>query len=414
MEILVLISILFGFYMAWGIGANDVANSMADAVGSRALTIFWAVVLAGLCEFLGSVLVGSHVTNTIRKGIVDPNAFTNNPQLLALGLTCSLLAAAVWLQVASSLGLPVSTTHSIIGAVVGFGLIAAGADDINWGKMGQIVASWFLSPLVGGLIAYFIFRLVSKHILSREKPLESARLGVPICVFFTVLIIILATIFKGLKNINLDLGGQDALSIAVIGGAIVGCLSFFPTSRLCSKGSELPYPDQLARVERIFGPLVVLTSCSVAFAHGANDVANAVGPLSAVFEIARTGSTPGKVEVQLWVLSLGGAGIVVGLATFGYRVMRRVGMEITEITPSRGVSADIATAVTVLACSRLALPISTTHTLVGAIIGVGLARGITGINARLVRQIFLSWLVTVPIAAVLSCVLFITGRLILF
>jgi PiT family inorganic phosphate transporter len=410
MEILVVIAIIIGLYMAWNIGANDVANSMADAVGSKALTIFWAVVLAGICEFCGAVLVGSHVTDTVRKGIIDTQAFTHDPRMLAHGMVCAMLAAAVWLNVASYFGMPVSTTHSIVGAIIGFGILQAGLGYIYWGKLGQIVASWFISPLAGGIMAFAIFKLISRHILAGEKPMVAARKGVPVCVFFTFAILILATIYKGLKNLHLNLKGPEAITLSILSGLIAAGISVLLIKRGRNLDGELPLEQQLVRVEKIFGVLVIITSCTVAFAHGANDVANAIGPMAAVVEIIKYNSIPEKVSVEIWVLALGGLGIVVGLATFGYRVMRLVGMKVTEITPSRGVAADLSTMVTVLTFSKLGLPISTTHTLIGAIIGVGLARGITAINRKIVGSIFTSWLATIPVAAGLTILFYLIAK----
>jgi PiT family inorganic phosphate transporter len=410
MEILVITAIVIGFYMAWNIGANDVANSMADAVGSKALTIFWAVVLAGICNFCGAVLVGGHVTDTVRKGIIDTQAFTEDPRLLAHGMVCAMLAAAVWLNVASYVGMPVSTTHSIIGAIVGFGILKAGFSHVHWFKMVQVVASWFISPVAGGVMAFFIFKLISRYILSAEKPVAAARKGTPVCVFFTFAILILAVIYKGLKNLHLDLNAVDAFGVSILGGLIAAGFSRVLIGRGGNCNGDLPLEQQLVQVEKIFAVLVIISSCTVAFAHGANDVANAIGPLAAVYEIVKTNSIPGKVPVNIWFLVLGGIGIAAGLATFGYRVMRLVGTKVTEITPSRGVAADIAGMFTVLVCSKMGLPISTTHVMVGAILGVGLARGITAINRKVVRSIFISWGGTVPIAAVLTIVFYLVGE----
>jgi len=409
MEILVIAAIVIGLYMAWNIGANDVANSMADAVGSRALTVFWAVVLAGVCEFCGAVLVGSHVTDTVRKGIIDTQAFAGNPRVLAHGMLCAMLAAAIWLNVASYFGMPVSTTHSIVGAVIGFGILQAGVGNIHWARLVQIVASWFISPVAGGVMAFIIFRLISRYILSVEKPALAARKGMPVCVFFTFAILVLATIYRGLKNIHLDLDGPKALGISILAGLTAAVVSRLLIRKNQNSNGELPLELQLIQVEKIFAVLVVITSCTVAFAHGANDVANAIGPLAAVVEIAKRNTTPEQVSVEMWVLVLGGGGIVIGLATFGYRVMRVVGTRVTEITPSRGVAADLSTMVTVLCCSKMGLPISTTHTLVGAIIGVGLARGITAVNRKVVGSIFTSWIVTIPFAAGLTVLFYIVG-----
>jgi len=411
METIVVVTIIVGFYMAWNIGANDVANSMACAVGSRSLTIFWAVVLAAICNFCGAVLVGSNVADTVRKGIIDTQAFTDDPRMLAHGMLCALLAAAVWLNVASFFGMPVSTTHSIVGAIVGFGILEAGLGHVHWDKMGQIVASWFISPLVGGIMAFVIFKLILRYILSAEEPVVAARKGVPICVFVVFTTIILSIIYKGLKNLHLDLRAYSAITLSILGGLGAAGISILFAGRNRDSHDKLPLEHQLIQVEKTFAVLVIITSCTVAFAQGANDVANAIGPLAAVVEIVKTNTVPGRVPVSLWFLVLGGFGIAIGLATFGYRVMRLVGTKVTEITPSRGVAANLAGMMTVLTCSKMGLPVSTTHTMVGAILGVGLARGITAINRSVVKSIFTSWIGTVPAAAVLTVLFYMIGIL---
>ena len=419
------VTALLGLYMAWNIGANDVANSMADAVGSKAISIKQAVVLAGICEFAGAVLVGSHVTNTIRKGIVSPKVIAALPGLmegeaatiLVLGMTAALLAAALWLHVATWAGMPVSTTHSIVGAVAGFGVVAAGWDCVNWGKMGQIVASWFISPVAGGIMGFVIFTFISTTILRRPKPARAAMVVTPLIVFVLAMVVTMATIYKGLKHVSQGAAwarDDNTLLISLVIG-VVSATAYAILLRFRLKDKvNLPIGKQLELVERGFAPLVVISSCAVAFAHGSNDVANAVGPLSAVAHILHTGSVEMKVGVPTWILVLGGSGIVIGLATYGYKVMRTVGSDITEITPSRGVAADIAATATVLICTRLELPVSTTHTLVGAILGIGMARGLSGINSGITGKIVSSWLITVPAAAFMSVILFVTGRFFLF
>ncbi len=410
MEILLIVAVVIGIYTAWGIGANDVANSMANAVGSKSLKILLAVLLAAVFEFAGAFLVGGHVTDTIRKGIIDPTFFVDNPMALATGLTCALLAAAVWLNFASYFGVPVSTTHSTVGAVAGFGILGAGFGQVDWATLGKIAASWFVSPVAGGLIAFAIFKMITRFILAKERPLQAALVGVPIMTFFTFIIVSMATIFKGLKNIHLDLSGGDALLVSIAFG-LVGAAVVAAILRRVWKGKEgLDLREQLHQVEKVFAVLVVMTACSVAFSHGANDVANAIGPLAAIVDIVQSGEVTQEVGVPLWILALGGGGIVIGLSTFGYRVMRTVGSDITEITPSRGVAADLGASITVLTCSRLGLPISTTHTLVGAIIGVGLARGLAAINIKTVKTIFASWLITLPVVAVLTMMFYYPAR----
>ena len=422
MDIIILAFIvLLGLYMAWNIGANDVANSMADAVGSGALSVKQAVIAAGICEFAGAVLVGSHVTDTIRKGIVDPSALASMPgmlegepaALLVIGMSAALLSAAIWLNFATWTGMPVSTTHSIVGAVAGFGIVAAGIGSVNWGKMGQIVASWFISPFAGGLMAFILFKIISKAILGQDKPVKAAIKVTPYIVFFLAMVVTLATIYKGFKHVlkGLDwVTDTHTLFLALAISVISTIASRIHVKKKLSGKETLPLPAQLEQVEEVYVPLVIISSCAVAFAHGANDVANSVGPLAAVANILSTGTVEMKVPVPLWILMLGGGGIVLGLATYGYRVMATVGTKITEITPTRGVAADIAATATVLVCTRLKLPVSTTHTLVGAIIGIGLARGLAGIDSRIAKKIFKSWVITVPAAAIVCIALFLLGR----
>ncbi len=421
--IVLLLTAMLGLYMAWNIGANDVANSMAAGVGSKSCTIRQAIIAAGICEFAGAVLVGAHVTDTVRKGIIDPAALVQlsgsseiqGAALLALGMISALLAAAIWLHLATFLGMPVSTTHSIVGAVTGFGIVAAGWSVVSWGKMSQIVASWFISPVLGGVLGYILFRLISTLILRKYKPVKAAVKYAPWFSFITFFVVVMAIVFKGLKHILATdalfwLDGRMAIVIAVASGLLAAFVSKTYLMRILKAGDNLPLPNQLKLVERSFRPLVFIASCTVAFAHGANDVANAVGPLAAVVDIFRSGSVQMKVAVPIWVLMLGGSGIVIGLAMFGYRVMGTVGTKITEITPSRGLAANIAAMSTVLLCSRMKLPVSTTHTLVGAILGVALARGLGAVNKNVVKGIFTSWIVTVPIAALMAAAIFLLAR----
>ncbi len=422
MDIIILaIMALLGLYMAWNIGANDVANSMADAVGSGALSVKQAVIAAGICEFAGAVLVGSHVTDTIRKGIVDPSALASMPgmlegepaALLVIGMSAALLSAAIWLNFATWTGMPVSTTHSIVGAVAGFGIVAAGIGSVNWGKMGQIVASWFISPFAGGLMAFILFKIISNTILGQEKPAKAAIRVTPYIVFFLAMVVTLATIYKGFKHVlkGLDwVTDTHTLLLAIAISVLSTIASKIHVQKKLGGKESLPLTQQLELVEEVYVPLVIISSCAVAFAHGANDVANSVGPLAAVANILKTGTVEMKVPVPFWILMLGGAGIVLGLATYGHRVMATVGTKITEITPTRGVAADIAATATVLVCTRMKLPVSTTHTLVGAIMGIGLARGLTGIDSRIAKKIFKSWIITVPAAAIVCIVLFLLGR----
>lgn len=409
------VALAAGFYMAWTIGANDVANAMGTSVGSGALTLRQAIVVAGIFEFGGAVLVGGHVTETVRKGIIDPTFFevggmfgSQGPAVLAIGMGGALLAAAVWLQVATVFGLPVSTTHSIVGAVVGFGLMALGVEGIDWVTLGQIVASWVVSPLLGGFLAFLTFVLVRRLVLEQEDPVGATVRIAPYLLWIVGTILALTFVFKALKNVVPDphpvVTGLAAVGVGGL-AAVVGRYFIRPPD-------ETAVADPYRYVERVFGVLQIVTAAFVAFAHGANDVANAVGPLAAVWGIAEVdfSSVPTEIPVPRYLLAIGGVGIVIGLATWGYKVIATIGKHITEITPTRGFAAEFGAASTVLVASRLGLPVSTTHTLVGAVIGVGFAQGIGALNLRTIRNIVNSWIATVPAAALLSALFFVMLR----
>ncbi len=410
--LLMAITALVGLYMAWNIGANDVANAMGTSVGSGALTLKRAILVAAIFEFSGSLLVGGTVTKTIRKGIVDVHMFDSAPLALALGMGGALLAAAVWLNISSWKGWPVSTTHSIVGAVTGFGIAAGGLEAVNWGVMAKVVASWFVSPFVGGLIGFLVFRFVHARILTVERPLLALRGWAPFLVFPVFAVLTLAMLFKGLKPLKLDFPFGQALGLALGVGLLGSAASLPMVRRVARRGAGSDAEEQLRRTERVFLALQVLTACFVAFAHGSNDVANAVGPMSAAFGALQKGVQE-KVEVPVSLLLVGGVGIVVGLATYGYKVMATIGREITELTPSRGFSAEFAAACTIVLASKMGMPVSTTHTLVGSVVGVGLARSMGALNFGVLRGIVASWFVTVPFAALLSAIFFLLGRVLL-
>ncbi len=403
---------LFGIFMAWGIGANDVANAMATSVGSKALTIRQAIMVAAVFEFLGAVLAGGEVTSTIRKGIVDADLLAGTPELLIYGMLAALLSAGTWLFIASRNGWPVSTTHSIVGAIVGFAAVGIGVDAVQWGKVGTIVLSWIASPITAGFIAFLIYMSVQRLILRQEDPLACAKRYVPVYIFFAAFTITLVTILKGLKHVGLQISLRDSYMLAIavaVSIAVVGAIAI----RRIQPDRKADKAQHFHTVERVFAVLMVVTACGMAFAHGSNDVANAIGPVAAVISIAHTGAIAAKSTVSIWVLILGGAGIVTGLATFGYHVIATVGRKITQLTPSRGFAAELAAATTIVIASGTGIPISTTHTLVGAVLGVGLARGIEAIDLRVVARIFVSWVVTIPVGAFLAIVFFFIFKLIL-
>ena len=398
---------LVGLYMAWNIGANDVANAMGTSVGSKALTLAQAIAIAGILEFLGATLVGAYVTDTVRKGIVDPALFAQDPRLFAMGMTAALTGAAVWLNVATLVGWPVSTTHAIVGAVAGFGILTGGLDAINWGTLGKVVASWVVSPAMGGLMSWGLYTLVRNKISTNVSPGLASWRAFPLLVGSMLSVLSLVMMFKGLKNLKLNLEWYHSVGMALCVG-----LASYLLARILRRPRDKVVEGR-AGMEPIFRYLQITTAAFVAFAHGANDVANAVGPMAAVYSVLREGAVTQKVEVPIWILMAGGVGIVIGLATYGYKVMATIGTRITEVTPSRGFAAEFGAAITILVGSKLGMPLSTTHTLVGSVIGVGFARGMSAVNLAIIRNIVVSWLVTIPAAALVCVFVFYILRAIL-
>lgn len=465
---LIVLILLAGFYMSWSIGANDVANAMGTSVGSGALTLKSAVIIAAVLEFSGAFFFGSHVSKTMQSGIVKPEIFNSDPMILVYGMLSALMAAGAWLQLATYYGWPVSTTHTIVGAVVGFGAIIGGMEAIYWGKVSYIVSSWILSPVLGGVIAYYIFTLLRKRILYASDPVASAKKLAPLLIFFIIGTLAFGLIYEGFIQMHWEVSIIGILILASIIGSAGSAISYLLVKRIPSLPKvnpahvydhevlvslekaakhlqrvraatvgEVQYQvshlteeivelerslqrkaeiavshSEYVKVEKIFGYLQIITACLMAFSHGANDVANAIGPLSASISILLTGIVTADTPVPTWALALGGFGIVVGLATWGWRVIETIGKKITELTPSRGFAAEFGAAATVLLASKLGLPVSTTHTLVGAVIGVGFARGIGALNLITTRDIFISWLVTVPVGAGITIVFFYFFKLI--
>ena len=406
--LLLIMACFFGFFMAWGVGANDVANAMGTSVGARAITIKQAIIIAMVFEFTGAWLAGGEVTSTIRGSIIDIESagFDDRPELLIFGMLSSLLAAGIWLVVASKYGWPVSTTHSIIGAIIGFAVVGISADSVMWGQVLEIVASWIVSPVFSGTIAFILFLSVEKLVLSREDPLKYAKKFVPYYMFLVGFVIAMVTLVKGLSHVGLEVTFSQSAFLALAFALLTVTIGIFLLRRLRLPDSDQP-TAQMQSVERVFGVLMIFTACSMAFAHGSNDVANAIGPLAAINSvIANNGAFEAESALPVWILLLGGFGIVTGLAMWGHRVIRTIGKNITELTPSRGFAAEIAAATTVVIASGTGIPVSTTHTLVGAVLGVGLARGMSALNFGVVGRIFLSWIVTLPAGAILSIVFF--------
>lgn len=398
-----------GFYMAWNIGANDVANAMGTSVGSGALTLRQAILIASVLEFAGAFFLGSHVSETMQSGIINPEYFVDSPRQLLLGMLSALIGTGIWLQVASYFGWPVSTTHSIVGAIVGFGALIGGLESVYWDKVFYIGSSWVISPLLGGLLSYNLFQLIRTKIFYAKHPLEAAKNLFPYMVFAVFILLTLLLLFNSLNNVEFQFGFLEVAFLSLLIGVGAAIFSKIGINYWLKgvKVTDDPKAD-FAIIEKMFGWLQILSACFMAFAHGANDVANAIGPLSAAMHILQTGNVALNSAVPPWALGLGGVGIVIGLATWGWRVIETIGKKITELTPTRGFAAEISAAATILAASRLGMPISTTHTLVGAVIGVGLARGIEALNFGMTRDILASWIITIPAGALTAIAVYST------
>lgn len=404
-QIYIVLAIVFGFLMAWGIGANDVANAIGTSVGSKALTLTQAIVIAALFEAAGALLAGGGVTDTIRNKIINGALLSHDPDTLILGMLACLLSAGSWLIIATHFSWPVSTTHSIIGAVIGFGTIELGTQAIYWDQVLNIVLSWIAAPILGGIVAYVLFRSVQFFIFNAKSPIDNAKRAVPFYIFIVASVVIFVTLSQGLPHIGFDCTAEHSLLITLLAAATIAVigrcwLAYLPQFKQEDYRSNLA---ELAYIEKLFALLMLFTACAMAFAHGSNDVANAIGPLAAVIGMVQTGSTDlSQMSIPFWVMLLGATGIILGLMMYGYKIIATIGSNITQLTPSRGFAAQLATASTVIIASGLGMPISTTHTLVGAVLGVGFARGIGALNLTVIRSIFMSWIITLPIGAILA------------
>ena len=403
---ILLLAGFIGFFMAFGIGANDVANSMGTSVGSNAITIKQAIIIAAIFEFLGAFLAGGEVTSTIRKGIIDPNIYANDINIFIIGMMSALLAGGTWLYIASLKGWPVSTTHSIVGSIIGFALITKGVDAVSWGKVGNIAMSWITSPLFSGALAFGLYISAKKLILDRSEPEKAAITFIPMYSFMVAVVISLVTARKGLKHVGIEWTDNEIYLFILLFSSIVA----LGTAFFLRINKEKILRD--GGIEFAFGLLMIVSASAMAFAHGSNDVANAIGPLAAIVSVVDTGEIGSKAAISPWILFIGGIGIVFGLATLGSRVIETVGKKITNLTPSLGFSAEMATASTVVAASYLGFPISTTHTLVGGVIGVGLAKGVEHLDLSSIKRIIASWLVTIPAGAAFTILFYILLRLI--
>jgi PiT family inorganic phosphate transporter len=406
---------LIGLYMAVNIGANDLANAMGTSVGSGALTLKGAVLASMFFTLAGAILAGGYVSNTIRKGIIDPTLLAGSPEKLLLGMFAALLAAAIWVHLATHFGMPISTTHAIVGAVVGFGVLAVGPGAISWKKLVSIAASWVVSPIAGGLVSGTIYILIRKKILLSDLPYKATQVYAPWLLSGVFYVIVLSIGAQGLKSLPFRPVFWQAVLLVLPLSILAGIGARMLLMRLGGAGCRWVKGTDIEKVNCVFSYLQIATACYVAYAHGSNDVANAVGPLAAIYSIVKSGTVSMTVEVPMWMLAMGGIAIGGGLLVLGAQVMETIGKKITEITPVRGFCAEIGAATTILVCSHLGLPISTTHVLVGSVIGVGFARGMGMLDLRVIRNIVSSWLTTLPFTIVLSMIFYwVLSRLLLF
>jgi PiT family inorganic phosphate transporter len=383
--------------MTWGIGANDLANIMSTTMGSRAVSVKQAMMIAIVFEIAGAFLGGNEVSETIRGGIIDSTAIASS-QLFIFAMLSVLLAGAVWITLASFLGMPVSITNAIVGALVGVGAIMLGVHAIHWQKVGYIAISWISSPTIAGVLGFLLFNSIRLFILGAENPLHAAKLYVPIYLCLVGIILSMMTVLKGLNHFHIQLGFMQKTWVVLGSATIIVILGLFTMKQLGIR-SQLNRHTQFVYIEGMFSVLMAFTACAMVFAHGSNDVAIAVGPVAAVLSLVH----PDIFAHDHWMLSsvmlFGCLGVILGLFMYGRKVIETVGTAITILTPSRAFAATLAAASTVVVSTGTGIPVSATQTLVGAVFGVGLARGIDALNLNVIRNIFMSWIVTIPAAA---------------
>ena len=407
-ELILLLIIIIGFYMAWNIGANDLANSMASSVGAKAVSLRNAVILGGILAFIGAVFVGSHVAGTIKSGIVSPSDIKEEVYVM-YGAIAALLGASFWITLATWKELPISTTHSIVGGMMGFGIAVGGWEIVNWMIIGSIAASWVISPVLGAVLAYLMFRIILRFILQDENPFQAAKRIGPIFISITFMIIASSILFKTPLGQNLEFSSVEIIILILIVGIFSGLTGYLILThyfKKTHKKEKQTKKESYERVEHIFSRLQLMTACYVAFALGANDVANAIGPVATAFSVESGEGLGSEVSIPFYLLVVGGIGIVIGMFTWGYKVIKTIGSKITHITNTRGFSVEFGAATSVLLASKLGMPVSTTHAVVGAVIGVGLARGLDALDLSIIKKIVVTWVITVPVAAVTTAVIF--------
>ena len=401
-SLLLCAAIALCFLMNWGVGANDLANVMSTTMGSKAITVRQAIIIAVVFEFAGAFLGGSGVTETMRSGIIDTSQFSDNPLMLIEGMLGVLLACTIWMNLASYLGVPVSITNALVGSMVGFGGIVLGPQSIHWKHVYYIAISWFTSPFLAGITAYLLFSTIQQSIFIKADPLAKAKQYMPIYLFLVGTILSFITIFKGLHHFHIELNLKQSLGVTLATSAFITIIGLIFIHRIPDT-PKIRRHDRFIQVEKYFAVLMALTACAMVFAHGSNDVALAVGPLSIIYSfITHPGQPLDASNYPAWTILLGCVGVVLGFLVYGRKVIETVGSSITALTPSRAFAATLAAATTVVIANSTGIPVSATQTLVGAVLGVGLARGIGALNLVVIRNIFTSWILTLPVSSLLT------------
>lgn len=390
------------FLMNWGVGANDLANVMSTTMGSKAVTIRQAMVIAILFEFAGAFLGGGGVTETMRDGIITSSELSSQPLILIEGMLGVLLACTVWMNLASYLGVPVSITNALVGSMVGFGTVVLGPEAIQWRQVYHIAIGWITSPLIAGITAYTLFISIQQSIFVKPDPLEKAKLYVPIYLFLVGSVLSFITVFKGLNHFDIHLNLKQDLAVTLATSISITVIGMLFIKRI-PEMQRIRRRERFIQVEKYFAVLMALTACAMVFAHGSNDVALTVGPLTIIHSlVTHPGNSVTATNYPGWIIFLGCFGVVTGFLMYGRRVIETVGSSITALTPSRAFAATLAAATTVVVATSTGIPVSATQTLVGSVLGVGLARGIGALNLIVIRNIFMSWVLTLPAASLLT------------
>ena len=398
----IMLAVVLCFLMTWGVGANDLANVMSTTMGSKAVTVKQAMLIAVVFEFAGAFFGGAGVTETMRDGIINTSQLVDQPLVLIEGMLGVLLACTIWMNLASYLGVPVSITNALVGSMVGFGSLVLGNDAIHWNQVSHIAIGWISSPLIAGITAYGLFISIQQSIFVKSDPLERAKLYVPIYLFLVGSILSFITVFKGFNHFDIHFNFKQNLAVMLLSSISITCIGMVFIKRIPEHANSRRR-DRFIQVEKYFAVLMAMTACAMVFAHGSNDVALAVGPLSMIHSLVLHADQPlDAIGYPAWIILLGCVGVISGLLMYGRKVIETVGSSITALTPSRAFAATLAAATTVVVATSIGIPVSATQTLVGAVLGVGLARGIGALNLIVIRNIFTSWILTLPAASLLT------------